>query len=153
MTAPRRGADGRFAVTRTDARAVMRTAARRGVRGLERAFAGDRELANALRARRQAMVDELGGIERANASALALIDVITRSQLMVDTLDVVLLELGSKVVNKRLRMVYPLVEQRQKLADSLAQQLKTFNDIKATTVLAQDIRELKALEAQLDERR
>jgi nucleoside-triphosphatase THEP1 len=142
-TQPRRP-DGRFGVTRTDARAVVQTMARRGVRGLERAFAGDRALANALRDRRQAMIDELGGMERANASALALIDVIVRSQLMVDTLDVVLLELGPKIVNKRLREVYPLVEQRQKLADSLAQQLKTFNELKAATQVEARLRELEA---------
>jgi hypothetical protein len=122
---------------------------RRGARGLGAALRRDRALANAARRQRQELVAELGGDDQAPASVLALADLIVRSQILVDTLDAVLLELGSKIVNKRLRTTYPLVEQRQSLADSLAAQLKTFNELKAAAVVEARLRKLEGRDGAL----
>ena len=109
---------------------------RQGTRGL---YMTDRKLALALKRERLAMLSELGGIEKAPASATALVDMIVRGRLILDSIDALLLEYGSTLVNRRRKELYPLVRQRQDLADSLTGQLKTFNEMKVTTEIEQRI--------------
>jgi hypothetical protein len=114
------------AIPRVEERMVDRMV-RVGVRGL---YHKNRRLSLALQQERAAMIDELGGPERAGSSGMTLVDVIVRTRMLVDTLDGLLLEIGPGIVNKRKKFAYPLLAQRQSLADSLTSQLSAFHALK-----------------------
>jgi hypothetical protein len=92
------------------------------VRGLQ-ALDGRTAAAQHLVAFRRELLDDLGGEAAVSAAQLALVDVATRTRLYLDHVDCVLLEQESLVLGgTRLRLL-PLVEQRGRLADSLARLL------------------------------
>ena len=70
---------------------------------------------------RAELLADLGGEAEVSAAQLALMDVAVRTRLYLDHVDAVLMERTSLVV--RGRRLLPLVEQRQRLADSLARLL------------------------------
>lgn len=67
---------------------------------------------------RRQVLDDLGGEENIAATKLALVETAVRTKLYLDHVDAFLLE-RSALVNRRKKLI-PLVEQRQRLADSLA---------------------------------
>jgi hypothetical protein len=69
---------------------------------------------------RTALVDDLGGT--VSTQKAALIDSAARTLLFLNHIDCYLLELES-LVNKRKRSLWPIVRERQALADSLARLL------------------------------
>lgn len=90
------------------------------VRGLQ-AIDGRTAAAQHLVAFRRELLDDLGGEPAISAAQLALVDVAARTRLYLDHVDAVLLERESLVI-RRTRLL-PLVEQRGRLADSLARLL------------------------------
>jgi hypothetical protein len=72
-----------------------------------------------LREWRAAIVADLGGEDQITAMQRAVVDVATRTYLLLESVDRFLLE-QSSLVNKSRRQVYPVVLQRQQLADALA---------------------------------
>lgn len=74
---------------------------------------------DALRAWRQELVDALGGDEAVSPQQLSIIDLACRTHLMLESVDHYILQMGS-LVNKRKRQLFPVVRERQQLADSLA---------------------------------
>jgi hypothetical protein len=97
---------------------VLATVKLLGLDGIDRRTAAARSL---LQWRSQLAAD-LGGLEGLSAQRLALIDLACRTKALVDHADAYLLSLGS-VVNKRRRALFPIVMQRQTLAESLARML------------------------------
>ncbi len=77
------------------------------------------ELGNALRAWRQELVEALGGEEAVTPQQRSIIDLASRTHLMLESVDQYVLSMGS-LVNKRRRALFPVVRERQQLADSLA---------------------------------
>jgi hypothetical protein len=74
---------------------------------------------------RRELLDDLGGEPRISAARLALVDVAVRTRLYLDHIDAFLMAQPSLIVKRaRLRgRLLPLVEQRQRLAESLARLL------------------------------
>jgi hypothetical protein len=70
---------------------------------------------------RRELLEDLGGEAAVSAAQLALVEAATRTRLYVDHCDAVLMARQSLVV--RGRRLLPLVEQRQRLVDSLARLL------------------------------
>ena len=97
---------------------LRRTVDRLGLRGLD----GRSKLAKALGKWRAEVVSDLGGEDVLSAQLLAIVDLACRTKLLLDSIDAYLLELDS-LVNKRRRSVYPVVRERQVLADALARYL------------------------------
>ena len=73
----------------------------------------------ALREWRDAIVADLGGPDAVTAQERAVVELATKTYLMVESIDRFLLEQRS-LVNKSRRQLFPVVLQRQQLADSLA---------------------------------
>jgi hypothetical protein len=118
---------------------VIRDVMRRGIeRGV---YNDDRKLSLALKRERDAFIAEMGG--EVQHTALVLIDALTRTKMLLDTIDLVLIELGSSVINRRRKYAYKLLRDRQELADSLANQLRTLREFKTATDIE---RRLEALE-------
>jgi hypothetical protein len=82
------------------------------------------KLGRELMAWRAQLVEDLGGAERLSTQQQALIDIVLRTKLLMDTVDHWLLRQPS-LVDKRKRQLYPAVVQRTQLADSLARHLGT----------------------------
>jgi hypothetical protein len=78
--------------------------------------------------RRRELLDDLGGEERATASQVILVEAISRGLVMLEHLDYVLLSMRSLRTRKK-DEAKPLVEQRRKLADSLARQVQILNSL------------------------
>jgi hypothetical protein len=72
-----------------------------------------------LREWRAAIIGDLGGEDTISAMQRAVVDLATRTYLLLESVDRFLLEQPS-LVNKSRRQVYPAVLQRQQLADALA---------------------------------
>lgn len=68
------------------------------------------------------LIADLGGDDAVSAQRLALVDVIVRTKLYVDSLDAWLMEQPSLVLARK-RAVLPVLRERQQLADSLARML------------------------------
>ena len=75
-----------------------------------------------LHAWRDELISDLGGIDGVSTQQLALVDVCVKQKLLLDSIDVYLLEMPS-LVNRRRRCLYPVVQQRQSLADGLSKYL------------------------------
>jgi hypothetical protein len=80
------------------------------------------KLGRELMAWRAQLVEDLGGAERLSAQQQALLDIVMRTKLLLDTVDHWLIRQPS-LVDKRKRQLYPAVVQRTQLADSLARHL------------------------------
>ncbi len=77
------------------------------------------EVGEALQAWRQAIVDDLGGDQAVSAMELSVIELATKTHLLLASVDRFLLEQKS-LINKSKRQLFPIVLQRQQLADALA---------------------------------
>jgi len=80
------------------------------------------KVGKALEAWRGELIADLGGQDTISAQQQTLIELAVRTKLLVDSIDAWLLQQGS-LVNARKRTVYPVVLQRQQLADGLARYL------------------------------
>jgi hypothetical protein len=76
----------------------------------------------ALRKWRTDLIADLGGKDAISTQQEALIDLACKSKLFLDSIDAWLIEQPS-LVNKRKRMLLPVVTQRQSFADGLAKYL------------------------------
>jgi len=77
------------------------------------------DIGAALRDWRDAIITDLGGEDAISAQERAIVELATKTYLMVESIDRFLLEQPS-LVNKSRRQLFPVVLQRQQLADSLA---------------------------------
>jgi hypothetical protein len=68
---------------------------------------------------REALVRDLGGPEAISRQQQVLVDLALRTHLLLESLDAFIFSMHSPV-NKRKRQLYPVVRERQALADSLA---------------------------------
>ena len=91
---------------------------RLGTRGLD----GRSAVAQALKRWRADIVTSLGGEDVLSAQELTIIELASRTKLLLDSIDSYLLGLPS-LVNKRRRALHPVVRERQALADALAKYL------------------------------
>jgi len=73
---------------------------------------------------RQGYIDAKGGDDAVSPQQLVLIDEIMRETLLIDTTDAYLIELGSKIINRRFKRLAPIVAQRHQLADSRLRHLQ-----------------------------
>ena len=142
-TLSRDAADG----SRREARGRQRhglTTLKRAVAVLgRRAIDARTHLGRALAAWRRALVDDLGGPQKITTQQAALVDLSVRTKLLVDSVDAFLLTMPS-LVNKRRRVLFPVVLQRQALARDLVHTLNVLGLERRTA-------EPKRLEAYLAE--
>jgi hypothetical protein len=93
-----------------------------GTRSVDQTIDGRTELGRALQAWRHDLVDDLGGPEQITTAQRAIVELAVRTKLMVDSVDAFILTMESPV-NRRRRMLFPVVVQRQSLANALAHYL------------------------------
>ncbi len=76
---------------------------------------------------RQEVLADLGGAENVTATKMALLDAATGSKIILDSLDMYVFDLAGilGLVNRRNRRVFAIVQDRMRVADSLARQLQT----------------------------
>jgi len=79
--------------------------------------------ARAIREWRVELEGDLGGPAAVTAQQRAVLDVASVTKVLLDSVDRWLLEQEDGLVNRKRRAVYPVVLQRQQLADSLARQM------------------------------
>ena len=72
---------------------------------------------------REQLIADLGGDSTVTVAQLQIIETAVRTKLILDSVDAYLADLGSGIINKRNRKLYPVVQQRTALADSLLRQL------------------------------
>jgi hypothetical protein len=89
-----------------------------------RAIGARTSVGRALAEWRRELVEDLGGPEAVSTAQQTLIDVATRTRVMLDSIDVFILSMPSPV-NKRRRVLFPVVVQRQALARELLRVLDT----------------------------
>ncbi len=77
----------------------------------------------ALVAWRRELIDDLGGPESVSTQQAALVDLLTREKLILDSLDAYLAELGGGIINRKRRALIPIVRERAQLADSFTRRL------------------------------
>src|SRR5262249_9511138 len=70
------------------------------------------------------LIDDLGGSEGVSTQQAALIDLLTREKLILDSLDAYLAELGGGIINRKKRALIPIVRERAQLADSFTRRLR-----------------------------
>lgn len=96
------------------------TTLKRAVKALgSRAIDRRTTMGKALDAWRSELIADLGGRAEVSTQELAIIDAAVKTKLILDSLDTWLLQ-QSSLINARRRSVYPVVLQRQQLADALA---------------------------------
>ena len=76
----------------------------------------------AIRKWRAELIADLGGDDAVSTQQLAIVDLAGKQKLLLDSIDTWLLSQPS-LINKRKRMLLPVVQQRQALADALAKYL------------------------------
>jgi hypothetical protein len=86
------------------------------------AFDGRTRIAKALDEFRDALVADLGGPEAISKQQEIIITLATRTHFLVESLDAYIFSMKSPV-NKQRRCLYPVIRERQSLADSLAKHL------------------------------
>jgi len=79
-------------------------------------------LAKALGRWRSEILNDLGGTENTSAQQRAVLDLSVKTKLMLDSIDAWLLTQRS-LINARKRALYPVVRERQQIADALARYL------------------------------
>ena len=77
----------------------------------------------ALKAWRHAIIEDLGGEADVSAMELSVVELATKTHLLLASVDRFLLEQPS-LIHKRKRQLFPIVLQRQTLADALAAYMK-----------------------------
>lgn len=81
------------------------------------------ETGQALMQWRGALILDLGGEAALSAQQLYIIDLVTRLRLMLDSIDAWLLAQPT-LINKQRRQLFPVVQQRTSLADSVVKNLE-----------------------------
>jgi hypothetical protein len=71
----------------------------------------------------QQYIEDLGGESVVSAGQMQLIQMAAKTALLLSSVDCYIAELGSAIINKRNRCLFPIVLQRQQLADSHLRQL------------------------------
>jgi hypothetical protein len=66
------------------------------------------------------LIADLGGVDNLTTQQLVIVDLASRTKLLVDSLDAVLLLMQGPPINKRTVSVFPIVTQRGQEADRLA---------------------------------
>ena len=87
-----------------------------------RALDGRSQASVAIRKWRAELIADLGGDDAVSTQQLAIVDLAGKQKLLLDSIDTWLLSQPS-LINKRKRMLLPVVQQRQALADALAKYL------------------------------
>src|SRR5262249_47735141 len=87
-----------------------------------RALDGRYGARNALGKWREDLIDDRGGAESISTQQTALVDLCVKSKLLLDSVDVYLLSQRT-LINTRRKTLFPVVLQRQTLADGLAKYL------------------------------
>jgi hypothetical protein len=87
-----------------------------------RAIDGRYRIGRQLQKWRRELVDDLGGLENVSTQQEALIDLAVKSKLLLDSIDAWLLT-QETLISKRKKALFPVVLQRQTLADGLARYL------------------------------
>lgn len=82
------------------------------------------DVGEALKAWKAAIIDDLGGETEVSAAELVVVELATKTHLMLSSIDRFLLEQKS-LINKSKRQLFPIVTQRQTLADALAGYMRT----------------------------
>jgi hypothetical protein len=98
--------------------ALKRVVSARGIDGLDARTTAVR----AVNEWRAALVNDLGGEQAISTQKAALVDVAARTMLYLNHVDSFLMQ-QQTLVNKRRRSLYPIVRERQSLADGLARLL------------------------------
>jgi hypothetical protein len=99
------------------------------------------------------LVADLGGTDSVSTAQMAVIDLAVKSKLLLDSIDAWLLTQPT-LINKRAKALFPVVLQRQQVADSLAKYMKELglhrrHRIKTITELAHErIKQRKAEKAE-----
>ena len=117
----RRGARGRQHHGLT---LMKRAIAQLGPRPLDQALDPNSPMGRALAEWRRDLTDDLGGAESITTAQAGMVELAVRTRLLLDSVDAFILGMPSPV-NRRLRAVYPVVLQRQTLANGLARFLET----------------------------
>jgi hypothetical protein len=87
-----------------------------------RSIPGNTRLGYALKKWRSELVEDLGGQDNISTQQSALVDLAVKSKLLLDSIDAWLLSQPG-LINKRKKALFPVVLQRQQLADGLARYL------------------------------
>src|SRR6516162_7958000 len=87
-----------------------------------RALDGRSPAAIAIRRWRAELIADVGGDDAVSTQQLAIVDLAGKQKLLLDSIDTWLLAQPS-LINARKRMLLPVVQQRQQLADALARYL------------------------------
>ncbi len=87
-----------------------------------RAIDGRSKVGRALMEWRAEIIADLGGPEAVTTAQEQVIELAVRTKLMLDSIDAYVLENG-RLVNKKKRCLFPVVKERQQLADGLARYL------------------------------
>lgn len=87
-----------------------------------RTIDGRTSIGKALLQWQNALIADLGGIDAVSTQQLSLVDVATRTKLILDSVDAWILK-QSSVVNARKKSLLPVVRERQSLANALSQYL------------------------------
>ena len=122
MTAPKSRSKDKRGYRRhgfTEAKAAIQ---RWGERSIHEALDGRTRTGRALIAWRDALVEDLGGLEVVSAMQLQLVELACRQKLLLDSIDGWLLQQDS-LVNKRDRKLFNVVKERQTVANALASYL------------------------------
>ncbi len=88
----------------------------------ERALDKRTSLAIALKRWKHEILNDLGGEEHVSAQHKAILDIAVNTKLLLDSVDAYLLT-QQTIVNKRKRCLYPIVLQRQQIADALSRSM------------------------------
>jgi hypothetical protein len=97
---------------------LIRTVSAKGLRGVDARSAASR----AVRDWRRALFDDLGGEANCSTQQRTLVDMASRSVLILNHIDAFLLETPT-LLNRKLKKIAPIVLQRQTLADGLLRHL------------------------------
>jgi hypothetical protein len=84
---------------------------------------GRSRVAKALDAFRDELVADLGGPENVSRQQYTIINLALKTNLLLESVDAYILKMDS-LVHKRRRALYPIVRERQNLADSLARYMQ-----------------------------
>ena len=87
-----------------------------------RAIDGRTKVGRALAQWRIAIINDLGGAQSVSTAQEQIVELAVKTNLLLYSVDAYLLQNGS-LVNKRKRCLYPIVRERQVLADALARYL------------------------------
>lgn len=79
----------------------------------------------------------------AQPSVRALIDLLVRDKLLLDSVDLFLLRQGDLLVDRQRRRLWPMVGDRARLADAYAQRLTQFEQLRVGAALTKKVSELE----------